>query len=76
VCASVRIGPAAYEAGVQTLPAYRRKGHARSTVGAWIRAVRALGATPLYSTSSDNAASQAVAVSLGMARFGVDFHVG
>ena len=42
---------------------------------AWARAVQAIGATPLYSTSWENAASQAVARSLQLEMFGSDFHV-
>jgi hypothetical protein len=74
VCASVRITAAAHEAGVETLPAFRRKGHALCAVAAWAAAVRRLGAVPLYSTSWENLASQGVAAKLGCARIGVDFH--
>ena len=62
VCASVRITPAAHAAGVETLPAYRQKGHAANVVAAWANAVRKLGAIPLYSTSSENTASRPVSV--------------
>ncbi len=75
VCASVRITPAAHAAGVETLPAYRQKGHAANVVAAWANAVRKLGAIPLYSTSSDNTASRALAARLGLSLFGVDFHI-
>ncbi len=75
VCASVRITNAAHEAGVETLPAFRRRGHAVSAVAGWAVAVRKLRAVPLYSTSWDNTASQNVAASLGLSRFGADFHI-
>jgi RimJ/RimL family protein N-acetyltransferase len=75
ICASVRITPAAHEAGVETLHAHRGKGYARDVVAAWANAVRTLGAIPLYSTSWDNAASQRVAGKLGASMFGVDFHI-
>jgi len=75
VCRSVRITPAAHEAGVETLPDYRGKGYARDVVAGWARAVRSLGATPLYGTSWENTASQAVAKKLRLAPYGVDFHV-
>jgi RimJ/RimL family protein N-acetyltransferase len=75
ICASVRITPAAHEAGVETLPAYRGKGNAARVVAAWANAIRTLGAIPLYSTSWDNAASQRVAGKLGASMFGVDFHI-
>jgi predicted GNAT family acetyltransferase len=60
---------------VETLPAARRRGHAVSVVAAWARAVKQIGALPLYSTSWDNVASQSVATKLGLSHFGVDFHV-
>lgn len=75
VCASVRITNAAHEAGVETLPAYRRKGHAVNVVASWANEVRRIGAVPLYSTSWDNIASQKVASRLGLSMIGVDFHI-
>jgi hypothetical protein len=75
LCASVRITDAAHEAGVETVSSDRRRGHASRAAAAWIAAVRALGATPLYSTHRDNAASRALAHRLGLRQFGVDFHV-
>lgn len=75
LCASVRISDAAHEAGVETVSSARRRGHASRAVAAWIGAVRALGATPLYSTHWDNAASRALAARLRLWQFGVDFHV-
>ncbi len=75
VCASVRITDAAHEAGVETLPAYRQKGHATNVVACWANAVRKISAIPLYSTSWDNTASQNVAARLGLSMFGVDFHI-
>lgn len=75
LCASVRILSSAHEAGVETLPAFRGRGHALNAVAAWAEAVRRAGALPLYSTSSANAASQRVAAKLGATQFGVDFHV-
>jgi hypothetical protein len=75
VCASVRITDEAHEAGVETLPAYRRRGHALRVVSGWAAAVRKLGAVPFYSTSWDNVASQSLAARLGLPLFGVDFHI-
>jgi RimJ/RimL family protein N-acetyltransferase len=75
VCRSVRITPAAHEAGVETLPDFRGKGYAKDVVAGWARAVRSLGAIPLYSTSWENTASQAVAKKLRLALYGADFHV-
>ena len=75
ICHSVRISSRAHEAGVNTLPSYRRRGHATSVVAAWALAVRALNLIPLYSTSWDNVASQGVARRLGLVQYGVDYHV-
>jgi len=75
LCSSVRITAAAHEAGVETLPESRRRGYAAQVVAAWAKEVASLGALPLYSTSTDNAASQGVARRLGMHRIGIDFHV-
>ena len=75
VCASVRITDAAHEAGVETLPAYRQKGHATNVVAVWANAVRKISAIPLYSASWDNTASRNVAARLGLSMFGVDFSI-
>jgi hypothetical protein len=66
VCASVRITRAAHEAGVETLPTYRGRGHAVNVVAGWAKAVGTSGAVALYSTSWDNAASRRVAAKLGL----------
>lgn len=75
ICASVRISPTVHCAGVETHPDFRRRGYALAAVAGWARAVRACGATPFYSTSWDNLASQRVAQRLGGQLVGVDFHV-
>ena len=75
ICAAVARGPRALEAGVETSPAWRGKGHARAVVAAWALAVRASGALPLYSTQWTNAASRAVAASLGLIAYGEDWHI-
>jgi RimJ/RimL family protein N-acetyltransferase len=75
VCRSVRITPEAHEAGVETLPEFRGRGYARDVVAGWALVVRSLGAVPLYSTSWENAASQAVARKLGLMQYGADFHI-
>ncbi|MGH0037657.1 MAG: GNAT family N-acetyltransferase [Myxococcota bacterium] len=67
-------GPA-IEAGVETLPSHRGRGHARAGVAAWARRVRDLGAEPLYSTSWANRASRGVARSLGLVAFGEHAHL-
>ena len=75
VCRSVRITDAAHEAGVETLPEFRGRGYAKDVVTAWARSVSSKGATPLYSTSWENNASQALAKKLRLAQYGTDFHV-
>lgn len=76
VCASVRITALAHEAGVATLPAYRRQGHATAVVSAWAAAVEAIGAIPLYSTAWENTSSQALARRFRPRLYGADFHIG
>ncbi len=75
VCASVRITDAAHEAGVETLSAYRRKGHAVNAVAGWTHALLEKSIIPLYSTSWKNIASQSVAKKVGFELFGTDFHI-
>ncbi|MEH6675620.1 GNAT family N-acetyltransferase [Phenylobacterium sp.] len=75
ICASVRISPTVHCAGVETHPDFRRRGYALAAVAGWAQAVRACGATPFYSTSWDNLASQRLAQRLGGQIVGVDFHV-
>lgn len=75
VCSSVRITGVAREAGVETAPGFRGRGHAVRAVAAWAVAVRRIGSIPLYSTSWGNTASQAVARRLGLRMFGADLHI-
>jgi len=75
VCRSARITPEAHEAGVETLPDFRGKGGAQTVTAEWARFVRAAGAMPLYSTTWENAASQAVARKLNLRCYGADFHI-
>jgi hypothetical protein len=76
VCFSSRTTPQASEAGVETLEEFRGKGYATAAVSAWAAAVRQAGRLPLYSTTWDNHASQAVARKLGMVCYGEDFSIG
>ncbi len=75
ICGSVRITPAAHEAGVETSAAARGHGFAVAVVNAWASAVRELGAEPLYSTSWENSASQAVARKLRFIPYAADYWV-
>lgn len=75
LCASARVTAEACEAGVETLPDYRGRGHAVAVVSAWAAAVARLGALPLYSTSWENHASQRVAAKCGFTGYGSDYHI-
>lgn len=75
VCCSSRRGALASEAGVETVAEMRGRGHALAVVSTWARAVRALGHTPLYSTSWENHASRAVARRLGLIEYGEDWSI-
>jgi RimJ/RimL family protein N-acetyltransferase len=72
VCFSARIGAAAAECGVDTLPAFRGRGYATAVTTAWGASVRDAGLVPLYSTAWDNLASQGVARRIGLTMFGAD----
>ena len=74
-CSSVRLTPQAAEAGLYTHADYRGRGYAADTVRCWAEAVRASGRIPLYSTSWENLASQAIARKLGAIQYGVDFSI-
>jgi RimJ/RimL family protein N-acetyltransferase len=69
---SARLTEHVAEAGVNTLAAYRGLGYAPTVVAAWAGAILATGRIPLYSTSWDNLASQAVARKLGLAQYATD----
>jgi RimJ/RimL family protein N-acetyltransferase len=75
ICRSVRIGPQAHEAGIETLPQHRGNGYAPIVASAWATTVNEIGCIPFYSTSWNNLASQAVARKLGMRPYGVTFHI-
>lgn len=75
VCRSVRITSRAHEVGVETLPGFRGKGYATEVVAGWASLVKSIGAIPLYSTSWENIASQAVARKLELVPYGEDFHI-
>ena len=75
VCCSVRMTGEAYEVGVETQQDFRGRGYAAQLISAWAKAVRRIDRIPLFSTSWQNTASQAVAEKLGLVRYGVDLHI-
>lgn len=75
VCCSARITAQVAEAGVHTVEAYRGRGYASEIVRGWAACIRGTGRLPLYSTSWENTASQAVAEKLGSVLYGVDFSI-
>lgn len=75
ICCSVRMTSVAHEVGVETVPEFRGRGFATPVVAAWASAVRDLNRIPLYSTSWQNDASQAVARKLGLIQYGADLHI-
>ncbi|MDQ5850932.1 MAG: hypothetical protein M3380_02455 [Chloroflexota bacterium] len=74
-CFSSRLTARAASAGLETLEAYRRRGHGTAVVAGWAAAVQRLGRVPLYGTSWDNVASQGVARKLGLVCFGAGFSI-
>jgi hypothetical protein len=66
---------AAAEAGVETLEPFRGRGLATAAVARWARVIQRSGRLALYSTSWQNAASQAVARRLSACLYGEDWHV-
>ena len=57
------------EPGINTLPAYRRRGYAKIVVGALLKHLLKTHKVPLWSCSSTNIASQKLAESLGYVKF-------
>ncbi|HIU32768.1 MAG TPA: GNAT family N-acetyltransferase [Candidatus Caccousia avistercoris] len=73
-CRSVRAA-AGHEAGIETLPASRRRGRGLAVLSAWTIAVLRRGRVPLYSALTTNAASQALAAKAGYRRYASGFSV-
>jgi len=74
ICHSATGRGPAVEAGVETAPGWRRRGHASRVVAGWARAITDEERLPLYSTWWDNPASRGVARRLGLIPFGSDLH--
>jgi RimJ/RimL family protein N-acetyltransferase len=75
ICFCSRRPAQATEAGVETLPEFRGKGYATAVVAAWAAEVSRRGTIPMYSTSWDNLASQAIARKLQMVCYGEDWAI-
>jgi len=75
ICFCSRITAQVCEAGVYAEANSRGHGYATEAVGGWAVGVRAMGKLPLYSTSWDNLASQAIARKLGAVQYGADFSI-
>ena len=70
-----RITAAAAEAGVVTEERFRGRGFAGLAVAKWAEQVRAKGIIPLYSTSWENKASQAVAAKLNCINYAENWSI-
>lgn len=75
VCRTVRRSGRGIEVGIDTLEGYRRKGYAKRAVAAWCRAAQQEELIGFYSTSWSNAASCALANSLRLNQFAIEFSV-
>lgn len=75
VCGSVRKTTEVHEAGVETATEARGNGYATAAVSAWANEVKREGCIPLYSTSWENTASQALANRLSLNQYGIDFYI-
>ncbi len=74
ICRSVRKGRA-HESGIETLPAFRRRGYALTALKSWTAAVLAQGAVPLYSALLQNTASLQLAQKAGYQPYAQGFQI-
>ncbi len=74
ICRSVRKG-AAHEAGIETLPAFRRQGYGLAALGCWTASVQQAGAVPLYSASLHNTPSVSLAQKAGYTLYAHTFQI-
>lgn len=58
-----------HEIGINTLPGFRKKGYAQAACAQCIQNITEKGKCPIWSTGSDNAASQRLAEKLGFVKY-------
>lgn len=75
ICCSARSTPIAAEASVETVEGFQGKGYGADVVRAWAMSIKEEKRIPLYSTSWDNCASQAVARKLKLINYGMNLHI-
>ncbi|EJS64056.1 MULTISPECIES: GNAT family N-acetyltransferase [Bacillus] len=75
ICCSARSTPLAAEASVETLAEFQGNGYGTDVVTAWAISIQEEKRIPLYSTSWDNYASQAVARKLKLINYGMNLHI-
>lgn len=75
ICCSARSTPVAAEASVETLAEFQGNGYGADVVTAWAISIQEEKRIPLYSTSWDNYASQAVARKLKLINYGMNLHI-
>lgn len=70
LCIALAVTGTLWDVGVETDPDHRRRGHARDCFAALARHLDADGLRPVWSATQDNAASLAMAASLGFTAVG------
>ncbi|MES1050789.1 GNAT family N-acetyltransferase [Bacillus thuringiensis] len=75
VCCSARRTPVAAEISVETLAEFQGNGYGTDGVTAWAISIQEEKSIPLYSTSWNNYASQAVARKLKLINYGMNLHI-
>lgn len=70
LCVALAVTETLWDVGVETAPDHRRRGHGRDCFAALARHLDADGLRPVWSATEDNAASLALAASLGFGPVG------
>jgi RimJ/RimL family protein N-acetyltransferase len=74
-CCCSRLTNRVAAAGIEVVEAYRGAGFAKDCARAWARQVRDSGLIPLWGTTWENEASQAIAAAVGFEEYGTDWHL-